>query len=1181
MQKKYRTRLNAVLTASVMMMFMGCQSGGGNAEVKEPSESVTSDCWTIEGSPLNCNAKNMYCFASGGQCVECLNSRQCGKPEAPICSQNKCVPCSEQNACEDGICLKNGTCVECVNNSDCTSNASSGIQVDGLRTVCVENQCVACNAVTCLGTCADGICIEDNSPLCTGTECGQFSPTEFSSIAPLTRDLASQIRFLHVDIADLQKKETAPYVKAYKVDAVVNGIYATVTTEFVIHNPNHRDMEGELEFPLPDDAVVSGYAIDIDGMMTDAQVVEKERARMAYESEVKKGIDPGFVEQIKGNAYRTQIYPIPANSGRRVRVEYVTPLMMVPNGDAALALPMPNVKLDRRDIVISVAAQGISAPAVGGLGDKRFAQAKAFWVVESHETDVKPGENVLVAMPNLPETIVSTESFKGDKFFMASVKAAEPETAAVLSKKYRLIWDASGSRTSDDIAKALDFIGHLPEKATYELHVFRNVLEPVQTFGSRDKLLSTLGSLAYDGGTDFSSLDKLAARKFNGITLFFTDGMDTMNGALPQFGTRSIAIMTGNARDVSSMRNICGGRVVNLDIIQGDDAVRQIQNAPVVIAALNGNGFDNVEGIDKASAGRVTIVGRVDSKTSNASIVLSNGKKIPIQIPAEVTEGKTIASAWAAYRIDELSPKADDNREELLALGRKFSIASPVTSFLVLENLDQWLEYDIEPPKNSPLHARWLEERVSEAERRLEKEEEEQKWAAELSKLWDMRVAWYNSPKVKLSDEARVHKYDPKIIEIQLYPESPNEDLKNYCVKMVNPEELNRLLEQFEGRVIDSELNSDGLNSNRVNHVLASKSRSSSQPRVANRVLFEHNSTSSSSRDEDGNVDGVIEIQDWNPDTPYLQAVKDAYHVYKSDDAMYKEYLKQRKEYAISPAFYLDCAHLFFNENKKEYAVRILSNLAELKIDDVGLLRVYAWRLREADELDNAILILRKVAKLRPDEVVSWRDLAMTLTMRAKKNNDVRDAQEALNLYHKVIFNSWNNESYDDIDDLLSVAVVALEEFNELISWCKRKGWLEKKISVPKFDPKFMKNFESDLRIVVSWDSDNTDIDLMISEPSGEKIYYNNKCSLTGGILGYDIIDGYGPEEYIHKYAPKGKYSIYANYFASHEQRLIGAATITVIFYSNWGRSSQKSKTVTYRLDKVKDKFKVGEYTLK
>ena len=116
---------------------------------------------------------------------------------------------------------------------------------------------------------------------------------------------------------------------------------------------------------------------------------------------------------------------------------------------------------------------------------------------------------------------------------------------------------------------------------------------------------------------------------------------------------------------------------------------------------------------------------------------------------------------------------------------------------------------------------------------------------------------------------------------------------------------------------------------------------------------------------------------------------------------------------------------------------------------------------------------------------------------------------------------------------------------------------------------------------MMTWDADSTDIDMHVIEPSREEIYYSHPRSATGALLSHDVTTGYGPEEFLHKNAPKGKYTVKTKYFASHQQRLIGPATITVTFYTNWGRKDQASKTMTLRLDKEKDKVTVGEYDLK
>src|SRR5690606_19829642 len=81
-------------------------------------------------------------------------------------------------------------------------------------------------------------------------------------------------------------------------------------------NPHSRVLEGELVFPLPEEAAVSGYALDIEGRLVEAVVVEKEKARVVFEKEVRKGVDPGIVEWVGGNMFRTRVYPVPATGCR-------------------------------------------------------------------------------------------------------------------------------------------------------------------------------------------------------------------------------------------------------------------------------------------------------------------------------------------------------------------------------------------------------------------------------------------------------------------------------------------------------------------------------------------------------------------------------------------------------------------------------------------------------------------------------------------------------------------------------------------------------------------------------------------------------------------------------------------------------------------------------------------------
>ncbi len=1016
-----------------------------------------------------------------------------------------------------------------------------------------------------------------------------------------------------IDVPQIKPEEQAIEIGSYSVDAKVDGMFARVITEFTVHNKNGRAFEGELEFPLPDGATISGYAIDIDGAMVDARVVEKEKARIAFEAEVKKGTDPGIVEQIRGNAYRTRIYPIPAHGKRQIRVEYVTPLMLGTNGEAALALPMPRTELSTRDVKISVNIPGIDTPLISGLGDDRFKAAKAYWVVESHETNIKPGDDILVAMPALPQTLAVIESSESANHFMASIQLPQQATTDTQNlSSLRIIWDASGSRKPDDIAAARKILEALPLHASFELHVFRNVLEPKKTFKNLNDLIAYIDTIVYDGGTSFEPLNKIASQKFNGTTLFFTDGIDTYTNALPQFGNRSVALVSGAQHDTPAMRHICGGRVLDIAILPPDDVIRQITNPAPVVSAVTGNVSD-VQGIGLPAIGRVTVTGRYKGSPGKIQIALSNGNKFDVDLSkASKSTDKTISSAWAVSRVEELSPNAEDHREELLALGRHFSIVSPVSSMIVFERLDQWIEYDIEPPETlAEMHKKWLAQHKSPEELKEKEKRNQAEWLEDLKDNWESRVTWWSFKPVKLKLTKKKECYDG---ECDIYyvdqfgneyevDEHGNVDLTEIDWSTFDAADVANMRYGSTGaRGGGASLGGFGAGGfgpgggGRIVAVQAAR-----RPAAKAAMLVESESASSGGllaqksemnsmlvvREESAQYAGIhgdgtsrsadasIVIQEWDPNTPYLTAILDAEKVYKDKDILYQTYIKQRAKYSDSPAFYLDCASLFFKKNQTELGLRILSNLAELKIDDVALLRVYAWRLREAGEYDHAVLILRKVLKLRPDEAVSWRDLALTLTMRAKKTKSAEDVQEALDCYYKAAF------TYRSRSDAMATAIVALEEFNALVAWSKRQKLSGKPLNIPKIDSILSKNLDTDLRIVMMWDTDNSDIDLHVVEPSGEEVSYQNTLSRNRGMISLDITDGYGPEEYMIKKAPKGTYKAQTQYYASHEQKLLGPATVTAIVYTNWGRASEKSSIKSIRLTSEKETITIGDVEIK
>ena len=108
------------------------------------------------------------------------------------------------------------------------------------------------------------------------------------------------------------------------VHLLIAGSLCQTTMTLTFSNDANRVLEGELVFPLPENATISAYALDVGGQLVESVTIEKEKARTVFETEVRKGVDPGIIEQVQGNNFRTRIYPIPANGSRTIRVQYVS-----------------------------------------------------------------------------------------------------------------------------------------------------------------------------------------------------------------------------------------------------------------------------------------------------------------------------------------------------------------------------------------------------------------------------------------------------------------------------------------------------------------------------------------------------------------------------------------------------------------------------------------------------------------------------------------------------------------------------------------------------------------------------------------------------------------------------------------------------------------------------------------
>lgn len=269
----------------------------------------------------------------------------------------------------------------------------------------------------------------------------------------------------------------------------------------------------------------------------------------------------------------------------------------------------------------------------------------------------------------------------------------------------------------------------------------------------------------------------------------------------------------------------------------------------------------------------------------------------------------------------------------------------------------------------------------------------------------------------------------------------------------------------------------------------------------------------------------------------------------------YQQYLALKKQYPTTPALYLAAGDLFRQKNQPQLAVKILSNLAELDLADHELLRTLGYSLLSTGEAKLAISVFQKVLEIREEEPQSYRDLGLACAAD-------HQYQAAVDWLYQVVSRSWDNR-------FPNVALVALQEMNAIIATCGEK------LDLSAIDPRFIKSLPLDIRIVLDWFTDNTDVDLHIIGPDGEACFFENQQTRGGGLLTPDFIGGYGPEVFSLKSAETGTYTISVEFFGSRQQNAYAKETLCqVTLFTHFGRLNQQKRVVKVQFN---DSLKASE----
>ena len=546
-------------------------------------------------------------------------------------------------------------------------------------------------------------------------------------------------------------------VKSHRVNVQIkDGVAQTKLTE-VFYNATNSRLEATFVFPIPAEAALTDFAMYINGKRESGQVVEAAKARQVYEDIVRRMRDPGLLEYMGRKMLQMRVFPIEPNSTQKIEVTYSCALPF-DNGVYYYVFPLNTGDKASRvledstfgvEITSTHALANVYSPshkvgvtrkgdhsAVVGFEEERASLDKDFALYFT-VADKDFGLNLL------------TYRVKGQDGYFALMLAPRVELKddEVMAKDVCFLVDVSGSMLQEDrigsAKAALKFcLKSLSEKDRFALVPFST---GVETFGEGlmeakkdnvEKALACVDKLEARGGTALcgallKGLEMAPEGTRPYIVVLITDGKPTIGVTEPadiiaelkkanKVNVRVFSFGIAEQLDVPLLDGITEttkgyseyvspGREIEAEI----SAFFRKVSSPVLAALKLEFGKVKVTDMypqtlpDLFRGSQLMVFGRY-SGGGDVAVQLKGAMKGKEQtfafdaaFPAETVENAFIPHLWAqrkiAYLLDEIRLHGENKElvDEVVRLSKEFGIATPYTSYLVLENEQAYVQHGI------------------------------------------------------------------------------------------------------------------------------------------------------------------------------------------------------------------------------------------------------------------------------------------------------------------------------------------------------------------------------------------------------------------------------------------------------------------------------------------------------
>lgn len=502
------------------------------------------------------------------------------------------------------------------------------------------------------------------------------------------------------------------------ITATSAGDFAETTVEHVFRNDSDEQLEGTFHFPLPEGAIVIGLALEMNGRLVEGELVERDKARKAYEETVDKMLDPALLEWQGGQSFKLRVFPIEARNTKRVALHFLAPLARTegglffayrpPSSEAGLAAERVRVTLDGRAVESSASTRTptgellfkVGAPApdvvVEHTSEGAYVHARLDLVSTASPAPAGGERKALVVLCDRSRSMLEARALQARTaaLLLEQLGAADRFTVVTGDVTAQSLPGGLRPATADDRRQAAAFVDRADPDGASDvgkmLEAGGAAVAQAHAAGLSPVVVYLGDAAATWGETKAVDLERVAKERLRDAPLH--------------------VLLLGKSPDDVTANALASGTHGRLLPPKTEDDARRA--ATLVVHADRARRLDNVhlvgaEGLDIAPTLPSTVYEGDDIGLSfflpagaappELAVVGTEGAK-PFARRIDLASAKEathVAARWANAKIEVLERGGDAHKDAVIKTSLDHGVMSRYTSFLVLESEEAYARLNI------------------------------------------------------------------------------------------------------------------------------------------------------------------------------------------------------------------------------------------------------------------------------------------------------------------------------------------------------------------------------------------------------------------------------------------------------------------------------------------------------